>query len=71
MNVAPEQGQVRIKAHARVLRKRGPSRAGDSSAEPMKTFGGISIDDRFGTLTVVRRAENQGQHARWNACVNV
>ena len=68
MNVAPEQGLERMKARARALRKRGPSVAGDISANPRETFGGISIRDRFGKLTVIRRAENKGQHARWE-CV--
>ena len=68
MNVAPEQGLERMKARARALRKRGPSVAGAISANPMENFGGISIGDSFDKLTVVRRAENKGQHACWE-CV--
>lgn len=68
MKIPPKTGHERAKVRARALRKRGPSKDVDASVNPLETFGGISIGDRFGSLTVVRRAENKGQHAYWE-CV--
>jgi len=35
------------------------------SLNPLLTFGGISVGDRFGKLSVLRRTENRGRHASW------
>lgn len=35
------------------------------SRDPMVTFGGVSVGDRFGKLTVLGRTENRGRHACW------
>lgn len=63
-NSQQHQRQRRIRS----LRRRGPAPSALVFANPMESFGGISIGDRFRKLTVVRRAENQGQHACWE-CV--
>jgi hypothetical protein len=35
----------------------------------MASFGGVSVGDHFGKLTVLRRTENRGRHAYWEcAC---
>jgi len=60
MDEAPDQSKERL-----------PQTTGDVSVSgnPMVTFGGVSVGDRFGRLTVLRRTENRGRHACWQcAC---
>jgi hypothetical protein len=52
-------------ARTKPLRKRGPAPRASAATDPMQSFGGITVGERIGKLTVVRRVENQRQHARW------
>ena len=54
------------RARARPQRKRGPADQRSPSDNSKEAFGGISIGDTFGKLTVIRRCDNQGQHAYWD-----
>jgi hypothetical protein len=56
MDEDPDQGKERL-----------PQTTGNVnvSGNPMVTFGGMSVGDRFGRLTALHRTENRGRHACW------
>lgn len=66
LNSASDQGHQPLKAsRIKPLRKRGPAPQASATADPMQSFGGITVGEHIGKLAVLRRVENQRQHARW------